>query len=81
MLGGTARVVPIGSGQPAVIIGEKINPTGNKWLAEALAEGETEVLRDLAVAQVEAGADVLDVNVGIPGGNEVTFGFRAVETG
>ena len=53
------------------IIGEKINPTGRKKLAEALATGNDDYVRDLAVQQVQAGADILDVNVGAPGIDEV----------
>ena len=56
---------------PFVIIGEKINPTGRKKLAAALQEGNYEYVRQLAVRQVQAGADILDVNVGVPGIDEV----------
>lgn len=55
---------------PFVIIGEKINPTGRKKLAAALSAGKYDSARELAVKQVEAGADVLDVNVGVPGLDE-----------
>jgi len=55
---------------PATLIGEKINPTGNKKLSAALQAGDYEYVRQLALDQVAAGADVLDVNVGIPGSNE-----------
>lgn len=54
------------------IIGEKINPTGRKKLAEALAMGNDDYIRDLAIQQVQAGADILDVNVGAPGIDEVS---------
>lgn len=54
-----------------VIIGEKINPTGRKKLAAALEEGNFDYVRELATNQVAAGADVLDVNVGAPGIDEV----------
>ena len=50
-----------------VIIGEKINPTGRKKLAAALQAGDFDYLKGLALSQVAAGADVLDVNVGVPG--------------
>jgi len=53
-----------------IIIGEKINPTGRKKLAAALSEGDYEYVRGLALAQVAAGADLLDVNVGVPGLDE-----------
>ena len=53
------------------IIGEKINPTGRKKLATALKEGNYDYVRNLAIRQVEKGADILDVNVGVPGIDEV----------
>ena len=53
------------------VIGEKINPTGRKKLAEALANQDFEYIRSLAIGQVSAGADILDVNVGAPGIDEV----------
>jgi len=56
---------------PMTMIGEKINPTGRKLLAAALAEGNLDYVVDLAMRQVEAGADVLDINVGVPGTDEV----------
>ena len=56
-----------------VIIGEKINPTGHKKLATALKEEDFDYVRELARKQVEAGADVLDVNVGIPDLDEVSL--------
>jgi len=58
---------------PFIIIGEKINPTGRAKLAQALQTGDFETVRKLAVQQVEAGADVLDVNVGVPGLDEVAL--------
>lgn len=58
---------------PVVIIGEKINPTGHKKLAAALQENNFDYVRELAIRQVAAGADVLDVNVGVPGLNDVAL--------
>jgi 5-methyltetrahydrofolate--homocysteine methyltransferase len=58
--------VTIGHGRPFCIIGERINPTGRKKFAEALRAGELSTVSTDAVAQVEAGADMLDVNAGIP---------------
>ena len=63
--------VKISYGAPFVIIGEKINPTGRKILAGKLKDGDYEYVRDLALKQVAAGADILDVNVGVPGLDEV----------
>ena len=53
-----------------IIIGERINPTGKKKLRAALTEGDTAYVLRAAVAQAEAGAHVLDVNVGVPGIDE-----------
>jgi 5-methyltetrahydrofolate--homocysteine methyltransferase len=58
--------VRIGPGHPFVIIGERINPTGRKKLAAEMAAGDYDRVRSDALAQVEAGAQMLDVNAGIP---------------
>ncbi len=71
LLKGPTRDVLIGETRPFVIIGEKINPTGSKKLGAALQEGRLELVRELALRQVAWGADVLDVNVGVPGLDEV----------
>ena len=60
------REVRIGPGQPFVIIGERINPTGRKALAAEMAAGDYERVKSDALAQVAAGAQMLDVNAGIP---------------
>ena len=60
------KSVTIGHGLPFCIIGERINPTGRKKFAEELRGGELATVSIDAVAQVEAGADMLDVNAGIP---------------
>ncbi len=57
--------------RPFVVIGEKINPTGRKKLAAALQEGNLDYAVELAVSQAAAGADVMDVNVGVPGLDDV----------
>ena len=49
--------VIIGGDRPTVLIGERINPTGKKRLAEALRAGDLSVVREEALAQVAAGAD------------------------
>jgi 5-methyltetrahydrofolate--homocysteine methyltransferase len=64
------REVLIGPDQPFVIIGERINPTRRKKLAESMSRGDFSVVQEDARSQVEAGAQVLDVNAGIPGGDE-----------
>jgi 5-methyltetrahydrofolate--homocysteine methyltransferase len=71
--------VIIGGGRPTVLIGERINPTGKKRLAEALRAGDLSVAREEAIAQVKAGADILDVNVGATGVDEEEMLPRAVE--
>jgi 5-methyltetrahydrofolate--homocysteine methyltransferase len=60
------RTVRIGPGRPFVIVGERINPTGRKLLGQEMAAGNFERVRRDAIAQVEAGAHVLDVNAGVP---------------
>jgi 5-methyltetrahydrofolate--homocysteine methyltransferase len=60
------REVVIGSGRPFVIIGERINPTGRKKLAEEMKAGDYSTVIVDTTAQVEAGAHMLDVNAGIP---------------
>ncbi|MBC8450525.1 MAG: dihydropteroate synthase [Chloroflexi bacterium] len=78
VLKGTGKKVVIGDGRPTVIIGERINPTGKKKLAAALVAGDLEVVRQEALAQLAAGADVLDVNVGVAGVDEVDLLPQAV---
>ena len=60
------KEVIIGSEQPFVIIGERINPTGRKLLAEEMKAGNLERDREAALSQVAAGAQMLDVNAGVP---------------
>ena len=61
-----SSTVTIGPEQPFCIIGERINPTGRKVFAEELRNGDLSTVTKDAVAQTEAGADMLDVNAGIP---------------
>ena len=61
-----SSTVTIGADRPFCIIGERINPTGRKAFAEQLREGEFSTVTVDATAQVQAGADMLDVNAGIP---------------
>ena len=78
-LTGTGQVVVIGSHRPIVIIGERINPTGKRRLAEALAAEDMSLLQEIARAQVAAGAEVIDVNVGGPDLDEVRLLPLAVQ--
>ena len=73
------KAVIIGGDRPTVLIGERINPSGNKRLAEALGRGNLEVVRNEALAQVQAGADIIDINVGTFGVDEVALLPRAVQ--
>jgi 5-methyltetrahydrofolate--homocysteine methyltransferase len=66
----TSEVV-IGPNNPTVIIGERINPTGKKLLAESLLKRDMSRVRSLALSQIAEGAAVLDINVGAAGVNEV----------
>jgi 5-methyltetrahydrofolate--homocysteine methyltransferase len=73
------KEVVIGFDRPFVIIGERINPTGRKILAEEMAAGDFSRVERDAIAQVEAGAHMLDVNVGIPLADEPAILARAVQ--
>jgi 5-methyltetrahydrofolate--homocysteine methyltransferase len=72
------RVVKIGPEQPFVIIGERINPTGRKKLAIEMAAWDFERVRADALAQVQAGAQMLDVNAGIPLADEPAILAEAI---
>ena len=69
-LAGREKKVIIDRDGPVIIIGERINPTGKKRLAEALQAGDMDYVQELARAQVNNGADLLDVNVGAAGVEE-----------
>ncbi len=66
VLASPTREVRIGFDRPFVIIGERINPTGRSRLAEEMARGDYSRVETDAIAQVEAGAHMLDVNAGVP---------------
>jgi len=68
-----SKTVTIDTDGTFTIIGEKINPTGRKKLAAQLKERNFDYVRGLVLKQVEAGADILDVNVGVPGEDEVVL--------
>ena len=70
LLSSDKQEIVIGFDAPFCVIGERINPTGRKLLAAEMAAGDySRVIAD-AVAQVEAGATMLDVNAGIPMADE-----------
>lgn len=72
---GWARV---GAGTTTAIIGERINPTGKKLYSQELQEGKVTYIRREAIEQVQAGAALLDINVGAPGIDEPAAMQRAV---
>ena len=61
------------------VIGERINPTGKKRFQQALLENDMDYILDMAVQQEDAGADILDVNVGYPGVDEAAMLPRVVK--
>jgi len=69
-LKGTKKTVKIGASKTPVIVGERINPTNRKELIAKLKAGEFGILEGEAKKQVQNGADVLDINVGVPGIDE-----------
>ncbi|MEM7407259.1 MAG: dihydropteroate synthase [Pseudomonadota bacterium] len=73
------KEVVIGFGRPFVVIGERINPTGRKILAEEMANGDYSRVEADALAQVAAGAHMLDVNAGIPLADEPRILAEAVQ--
>jgi 5-methyltetrahydrofolate--homocysteine methyltransferase len=73
------KEVIISIDRPTMLIGERINPTGRKKLTEALKAGDLELVRKEAIEQVEAGADIIDVNVNAPGVNDVALLPKAVK--
>jgi 5-methyltetrahydrofolate--homocysteine methyltransferase len=79
VISSATREVVIGFDRPFVIIGERINPTGRKILAAEMAAGDFSRVAADALAQVEAGAHMLDVNAGIPLADEPAILARAVE--
>lgn len=73
ILKGRTREVIIDTNGPVVIIGESINPTRRKKLVDTLRAHDFRLVLQLAKSQKEAGADVLDVNVGYPGVDDETL--------
>ena len=70
------QVVPI---DRVRVIGERINPTGKKRMKEALKAGDVDYMLGQALEQTEAGADILDVNVGLPEIDEAEMMVRTVK--
>ncbi len=80
LLKGVGMEVAVETEGPFVIIGERINPSGRMRLADSLAQGDMSLVREEALAQVEAGAQVIDVNVSAVGVDEERILPRAVQT-
>ena len=74
-----SKEVKIGFDQPFVIIGERINPTGRKLLAEEMKADDFSRVESDAIAQVNAGAHMLDVNAGIPLADEPALLAKAIK--
>ena len=79
VISSATREVVIGFDRPFVMIGERINPTGRKLLAEEMKNGDFSRVEADALAQVAAGAHMLDVNAGIPLADEPALLARAVQ--
>ena len=79
VLSSAKREIVIGFDRPFVIIGERINPTGRKVLAAEMAAGDFSRVEADAIAQVEAGAHMLDVNAGIPLADEPAILAEAIK--
>ncbi len=78
IISSAGREVVIGFDRPFVVIGERINPTGRKLLAEEMKAGDFSRVEADAIAQVAAGANVLDVNAGIPLADEPALLAQAI---
>jgi 5-methyltetrahydrofolate--homocysteine methyltransferase len=79
VLRSASRQVVIGDDQPFCIIGERINPTGRKIFQEQLRAGDLSRIEIDVAQQVAGGAMVLDVNMGVPLGDEVALMIQAVK--
>ena len=79
VLSSPTKEVVIGFDRPFVVIGERINPTGRKALAAEMAAGNFDTVVADTLAQVEAGAQMLDVNAGIPLADEPAILAHTVE--
>ena len=79
VISSATKEVVIGFDRPFVMIGERINPTGRKLLAEEMKNGDFSRVEADALAQVAAGAHMLDVNAGIPLADEPALLARAIQ--
>ena len=74
-----SKTIYLGAGYPTVIIGERINPTGRKQLAADIRAGQFISVKKEALEQLRAGAHILDVNMGVPGINQVDAMQHAIQ--
>ena len=79
-LAGERRTLTFDLDERFLVIGERINPTGKKKLQAALREAQMDYVADLAQAQAGAGADILDVNMGMNGIDEKAMMIKSIET-
>jgi len=79
IIGSAKRDHIIGFDKPFTMIGERINPTGRKLLAEEMKNGDFSRVETDAIAQIEAGAHMLDINAGIPLADEPALLAQAIE--
>ena len=79
VISSASKTVRIGFDHPFIIIGERINPTGRKILAEEMKNGDYSRVERDALAQVAAGATMLDVNAGIPLADEPRILAEAIQ--
>ncbi len=77
-LASRSQSVWLGQDHPTVLIGERINPTGRKAMAEEIKKGSMVSVKRDALEQVEAGAAVLDINMGVPGIDQKELMEKAV---
>ena len=74
-----SKTVTIGHDQPFVIIGERINPTGRKKFQELLRAGDLSTIAVDVESQIKGGADMLDVNMGVPLTDEPALLSKAIK--
>jgi 5-methyltetrahydrofolate--homocysteine methyltransferase len=79
IISSASKEVIIGFGRPFAIIGERINPTGRKLLAEQMKAGDFSRVQADAIAQVSAGAHILDINAGVPMADEPALLVEAIQ--
>lgn len=78
-LASRSQHVIIGDEQPLAFIGERINPTARKKLAQDIKDGKMHMVVEEARQQVESGAPILDVNMGVPGIDEAQAMQKAIQ--